>query len=76
MNFILRKNLLQDKRVIDEINKHLWIESQKAGESIGLERAAEEWVRLYARDWVKHHMPEQYRKLMIKKHTRKKTSGH
>ncbi len=54
------QELLQDKRVIDAINKHLWIESQKAGYSIGIERATEEWVRLYAFGWMKYNMPEKY----------------
>ena len=30
------RELLKDKRVVEEINKHLWIESQKAGYSIGM----------------------------------------
>ena len=61
------KELLRDKRVIDEINKHLWIESQKAGYSIGMERATDEWLQLYAEGWVKFHMPEKYRELEAKK---------
>jgi len=55
--------LLKDKRVVDVINKHLWIESQKAGYSIGIERATEEWVRLYAFGWLKYNMPEKYEKI-------------
>lgn len=61
------KELLKDKRVADEINKHLWIESQKAGYSIGIERATDEWLRLYAPGWMKYHEPEKYKKLMTKK---------
>ena len=57
----LRK-VLKDKRVIEEINKHLWIESQKAGHSIGIERATDEWLRLYADKWMKHNMSEQHAK--------------
>ena len=52
------RELLKDKRVIEEINKHLWIESQKAGYSIGIERATDEWLKLYATGWMKYHMPE------------------
>ena len=52
------KMLLKDKRVIEEINKHLWIESQKAGYNIGIERATDEWLRLYAEGWMAYHMPE------------------
>jgi len=54
------KELLKDKRVIEEINKHLWIESQKAGYNIGVERATDEWLSLYAEGWMKYHMPERY----------------
>ncbi len=31
MNIDELRDLLKDKRVIEEINRHLWIESQKAG---------------------------------------------
>lgn len=61
------KELLRDKRVIEEINKHLWIESQKAGYSIGFERASDEWLRLHASEWMKYHDPEGYRKWREKK---------
>ena len=35
----------------DEILKHKWIESQKAGEDIGFERALTEWMREHRSDW-------------------------
>jgi hypothetical protein len=56
------RGLLKDKRVIEEINKHLWIESQKAGYSIGIERATDEWLRLYAEGWLKYNKPQEYNK--------------
>lgn len=55
--------LSQDKRVIEEINKHLWIESQKAGYSIGYERARDEWLERYALEWMKYHKPAHYEKI-------------
>lgn len=61
------KELLKDKRVAEEINKHLWIESQKAGYSIGLERATDEWLRFYAEGWMKYHLPEKYARVKNKK---------
>ena len=61
------KEVLKDKRVIEEINKHLWIESQKAGYNIGIERATDEWLKLYAEGWVKYHIPDKYRQIMVKK---------
>ncbi|HNV23488.1 MAG TPA: hypothetical protein PLH56_03215 [Candidatus Omnitrophota bacterium] len=59
--------LLKDKRVMEEINKHLWIESQKAGYNIGLEKATDEWLNLYAMEWMKYNMPEQYAKIKNRK---------
>lgn len=64
--------LLEDKRVIEEINKHLWIESQKAGYSIGIEKATEEWLRLYALEWMKYNLPARYAQLTKKKKIGKK----
>ncbi|HOY08833.1 MAG TPA: hypothetical protein PLB05_02015 [Candidatus Omnitrophota bacterium] len=61
------RELLKNKQVIEEINRHLWIESQKAGYSIGIERATDEWLRLYAEGWMKYHMPEKYQSLQLKK---------
>lgn len=61
------RSLLKNKAVIDEINKHLWIESQKMGYSIGIERATDEWLRLYAEGWMKFNSPEKYKKLKNKK---------
>lgn len=56
------RELLKDKRVIEEINKHLWIESQKTGYSIGIERATDEWLRLYAEGWMRYNKPKEYLK--------------
>ena len=70
------KHLLKDKRVEEEIKKHLWIESQKAGYSIGIERATDEWLRLYASGWMKYNMPDKFGKMIKKrsKKTEKKTT--
>jgi hypothetical protein len=45
------KDLLNDQRVQEEIRKHLWIESEKAGHDIGFEKAAEDWLKKYSKDW-------------------------
>lgn len=66
------RELLKDKRVTEEIRKHLWIESQKAGYNIGLERATDEWLRFYAAGWLKYHEPQKYDKLKNKKENKKK----
>ena len=60
------KELLNDKRVLEEINRHLWIESQKAGYSIGRERATDEWLQLYAEGWMRYNLPERYAHLVNK----------
>lgn len=60
------RELLKDKRVIEEINKHLWIESQKSGYSIGIERATDEWLRLYSKGWMKYNYPKGNSKLKRK----------
>ena len=52
------KELLKDKRVIDEINRHLWIESEKAGYDIGFEKAAEDWLKRFSGEWIKYHISE------------------
>ena len=54
------QKLLSDKRVIDEIQRHLWIESEKAGYDIGFEKAAEDWLKSFAGAWMEYHMPEEY----------------
>lgn len=59
--------LLKDKRVMEEINKHLWIESQKAGYNIGLEKATDEWLGLHAMEWMKFNMPDKYNKIKNRK---------
>jgi len=55
------KELLKDKRVLEEIHKHLWIESQKAGYNIGIERATDEWLRLYSEGWMKYNMSNKFK---------------
>ncbi len=38
----------------EEILKLKWIESQKAQEDIGFEKALLTWVRLHRKDWREH----------------------
>lgn len=67
------RELLKDKRVVEEINRHLWIESQKAGYNIGIEKATDEWLRLYSDGWMKYYMPDKYE--MLKKNGKVKPKG-
>ena len=52
------KKLLKDKRVIEEINRHKWLESEIAGYDVGFDKAAEEWLNNYASAWVSYHDPQ------------------
>ncbi len=52
------KDLLQNKEVIDEIGRHRWIESEKAGHDIGFEQAAEDWLKRFSSAWIQYHLPQ------------------
>ncbi len=53
------KDLLKDKRVVEEIQRHLWIESEKAGYDIGFEKAAEDWLKRFSGEWIKYHLSQE-----------------
>ena len=38
----------------EEVLKHKWIESQKAGYDIGFEQALLDWIVKYRSDWRRH----------------------
>ena len=56
------RELLQDPQVIEEIKRHLWIESEKAGHDIGFENAANDWLVRFSDEWLKYHKPQVLRK--------------
>lgn len=58
MTHITPEELLKDKKVVEEINRHLWIESEKAGFNIGFEKAAEDWIRHFSSEWIKYNRPK------------------
>ena len=73
MGKITSEDLLKDRRVIDEIKRHLWVESERAGIDIGFEKASEDWIKRFSSDWVKYHMPErvyQIHETPVKRKTR------
>lgn len=39
---------------LEEINRHKWIESEKAGYDIGFERALMDWVMHHRAGWLKY----------------------
>ena len=49
------KKLLRNKKVIEEINRHKWLESEIAGYDIGFEAATEDWLKRHAAAWVAYH---------------------
>ncbi len=48
--------LLKDERVKEEIGRHRWIESEKAGRDIGYDRAAEDWLTRFSDGWMKANL--------------------
>lgn len=57
-NYIDSETLLRDKRVLEEIDRHLWIESEKQGCNIGFDQAREDWVKRFSKAWMSYHMPD------------------
>ncbi|MBU0469667.1 MAG: hypothetical protein KKF78_03345 [Candidatus Omnitrophica bacterium] len=49
------KDLLQIPEVVEEINRHLWIESEKSSVNIGFEKAAEDWITRFSEEWLSYH---------------------
>ncbi|MDO8580895.1 MAG: hypothetical protein Q7S13_05385 [Candidatus Omnitrophota bacterium] len=71
----MAKNLLKDKRVVEEIHRHLWIESERAGFDIGFEKATQDWLERFSKAWMEYHLPKQRRPSPQKGNsTSKKTS--
>ncbi len=54
------KKLLKDKRVLEEISRHQWIESEKAGYDIGFEKASSEWLTSFSKAWIGYHLPKKH----------------
>ena len=52
------KELLNNKEVVEEINRHLWLESERVGYDIGFEKAAEDWLKRFSAAWINYHMPD------------------
>lgn len=49
------RKLLRNKKVIEEINRHKWLESEIAGYDIGFQAAAEDWLKKHAAVWIAYH---------------------
>lgn len=55
---IPNEHLLQDQLVVDEIRRHLWIESEKVGHDIGFDAAARDWLERFSQEWILQYRPE------------------
>ena len=59
MSTDLYKKLLKNKKAVEEINRHRWIESEKCGYDIGFEKASIDWLEKFSKAWMSYHMPKQ-----------------
>ena len=62
-----RKDLLNNQDVVDEINRHRWLESEKAGKDIGFDIAATDWLKRFSTAWMQYHMPEKLKERSVEK---------
>ncbi|MBF0331393.1 MAG: hypothetical protein HQL17_05600 [Candidatus Omnitrophica bacterium] len=67
------EGLLKDERVKAEIERHCWLESEKARTDIGFDKASRDWINNYADAWVKAHSKDvvaavEKRKVRASKH--------
>ena len=58
MKKVAEEELLKDRRVIEEINRHLWLESEKAGHDIGFQNAKTDWLKNFSKAWMDYHLPQ------------------
>jgi hypothetical protein len=56
MGYLKNAELLKDERVKEEIGRHRWIESEKAGMDIGFDRAAEDWLNRFSDSWIRSNL--------------------
>ena len=50
-------DLLKIPEVVEEIKRHLWIESEKAGRDLGFEWAKDDWMKKFSQAWLAYHKP-------------------
>ncbi len=68
------EELLKDRRVVEEIRRHLWIESEKAGYDIGFEKAKEDWLKNFSKTWLEYHLPiEKLKEARLKENQEKES---
>ena len=67
----IKRELLSNKEVIEEINRHRWLESEKAGHDVGFDSAAEDWLKKFSIAWMQYNMPER----LIQEQSKKESNG-
>jgi len=50
--------LLKDERVVKEIERHKWIESEKAKKDIGFDEAAQDWLNRFSDTWKSNNVSQ------------------
>ena len=50
--------LLKDENVKKEIERHKWLESEKAGFDIGFNKAAEDWLNRFSDAWMSQNLSQ------------------
>jgi hypothetical protein len=50
--------LLKDVRVVKEIERHKWIESEKAKKDIGFDQAAQDWLNRFSDAWKSKNLSQ------------------
>jgi hypothetical protein len=65
-----QKSLLQDERVVNEINQHKWFESEKVGYDIGFDKAAEDWLNRFSKTWLAKNNGDQKKRSSAKASSR------
>lgn len=55
MKDVPNKELLKEASVLEEVSRHRWIESEKAGYDVGQEWAENDWLISYSKDWKVYH---------------------
>ena len=52
MTKVKNAKLLENKEVQEEINRHRWLESEKAGTEISFDKAASDWLERFSDGWL------------------------
>jgi len=55
MSDIAASALLKDKEILSEINRYKWLQSEKEGADIGIERACREWLDKCSKQYFTQH---------------------